>query len=459
MRTRPPSLRLIVVATALAVGPWGPAADGATQRRSVGPVVAHHAGGSPVDAERLPSIRTVEIGHGAIEPTLGLTLDGDIFYAAAAFESGPVPTQVDILHSSNNGRSWDIASPRVLGFNQHAITVDPYVYVDDSEGVNRVYNIDLTAACSYLSFSDDLGESWATNPLACGTPVNDHQTLFAGPPVSSLTIGYPNVVYYCFNNVATSSCTKSLDGGLTFAQTGMPPYASCGGLHGHGVVGSDGIVYLPREYCATPSLAISKDEGRTWSQVDVSGGRLGASSQDPSVAVDVKGNLYYAWVANDRLPYLVTSRDGGKSWTAPMMVGAPGVKEANLVTIDVGSPGRVALAYMGSTDSPGPPWDFSKYQSVTWNGYITESVSVLSKRPRFYTGMANPSKQPLHRGACGPRRCGMVFDFIDIAVAPDGSAWAAFVDTCVGQCDGSASAPSDADVGLAAQLFGGPYLN
>jgi hypothetical protein len=41
-----------------------------------------------------------------------------------------------------------------------------------------------------------------------------------------------------------------------------------------------------------------------------------------------------------------------------------------------------------------------------------------------------PADQPLVLGVCGPGRCNnAVLDFIDVALAPDGSVWGAFVDS------------------------------
>jgi hypothetical protein len=42
-----------------------------------------------------------------------------------------------------------------------------------------------------------------------------------------------------------------------------------------------------------------------------------------------------------------------------MMVGAPGVNEANLPALDVGGNGEIALTYMGSENSPFKPGDES----------------------------------------------------------------------------------------------------
>ncbi|MGH9891042.1 MAG: sialidase family protein [bacterium] len=411
------------------------------------PTVIHSAGGKRIKsaAAQIPYILTSRTGHEAGEPTLGLIDDGTIFYGSYTDS-----LNVDVLRSEDQGQSWQVVSPTLpTGQNRHVLTVDPYVYVD--EATDRVFTVDLFGlACGYLSFSDNRGETWITNPIACGRPVNDHQTLFAGPPAISPTILYPNVVYYCFQDLFLAQCSKSLDGGLTFFSTGSPAFApgpSCidGAFHGAGVVGADGAVYLPKEHCDQPFLAVSHDEGATWTQVQVADN---GAQQDPSVDVDTDGNVYYTWVGADLLPYLSVSRDGGSTWSDPLMIGAPGVLRSNLVTIDVGAPGRIAFLYMGTEDRKPP---------TTWNGYMGMSTSALRQRPIFYTAKANPETDPLKRGGCGPGRCGEeVLDFLDVVIAPDGTTWGSFVDACDKRCARSGIARGNE--GIAGHLVGGPSL-
>jgi hypothetical protein len=298
--------------------------------------------------------------------------------------------------------------------------------------------------------------------------VNDHQSLFGGPPVSSTPINYDNLVYYCWNDVATSSCSKSLDGGLTFSVTGSPafhpvddsgddPVRDCGGLHGHGVVGDDGTIYLPKEHCGQPWLSISKDEGQTWTHVRVSKGNA-VWGPDPSVAVDKKGNIYYVHLDEDRMPYVVTSKNGGKKWSKPKMLAFPGLTETVHATVDAGKPGSFAVAYYGTDDVKGKVEDREYTQEVEWNGYMTISNNVLDKNPVFYSGSVNDIKDPFARGACGPRRCYDAVDFIDVVISRDGFAYGAFADSCLIGCAGPDVDPTQTS-GVVGALFGGPRLN
>lgn len=462
----------ILVVAVLAALPEAQRPAEAQRDARPGPVVAHLEGGVRVTGAKLPrAVNLPTRGFDSAEPTIGFTSDGTAYYAAADLDGygGALPNQVKVIASRDDGRSWYEVSPSLGPSRRHVVTLDPYVYVD--EWTDRVFTIDLTVACSLLSYSDNGGANWTTNPLACGVPVNDHQTLFSGPPATSTPVGYDNVVYYCFNNIASSTCTKSLDGGITFVPTGAPAYEGldvseggtgelCGGLHGHGVVGEDGTVYLPREYCEAPYLAISRDEGLTWTQVRVSA-KTASSGPDPSVAVDAKGNIYYAFVAKNFMPYVVYSRDGGETWSRPIMVGPPGIKEVNLLTIDAEAPGKIALAYMGSNNirvikkkGEEPSRDYAK---ATWNGYVTMSVNLFDRKPLFFTGMINHPSDPLKRQRCGPGRCGRVFDFIDVEIAPDGTPYGAFTDACIDLC--ATEGLSDmGDAGLVGRLVEGPNL-
>nr|MDQ3958552.1 hypothetical protein [Actinomycetota bacterium] len=186
---------------------------GAGPDGSGGRAVAHHAGGKVIKsgpaAAAAPEADLYQTGVNALEPTLGLNKKGEVFFV------GVEGLGAVIRRSEDKGKTWEDTSPNLAGVNAHPVTLDPYVYVD--EWTDRVFTIDLTVACSYMSFSDDRGESWVTNPLACGRPVNDHQTLFSGPPAFSPTTIYPNIVYYCWNDFgAGSSCSKSLDGGTSW---------------------------------------------------------------------------------------------------------------------------------------------------------------------------------------------------------------------------------------------------
>ncbi|HEV2891109.1 MAG TPA: sialidase family protein [Frankiaceae bacterium] len=423
--------------------------------------VAHGANGAPSKAKVTAEPRLYHLKHGAGEPTLGWTRKGGIFVTASdgcvtscAGSTETISTVAPggrmIYASFDKGSSWQDRTPGAAGVSPHAISMDPYIYVDHTPDGDRIFNIDLYVGCSILSFSDDNGASWITNPFACGEPVNDHQTLFGGKPVSSPTIGYPHVLYYCFNHPAITKCSKSLDGGITFVPTTQVTAPECGGLNGHGVVDAKGVVYLPLASCGRPMLAISKDEGNTWNVIRTS--ELDADSGgDPSVAVDANGNLYYLFVdAEDRMPFLTISRNGGKSWSKPINVAPRSVKATNLATLTVGKPGSIAVAYYGST----MPEDGADRR---WSGYLASGVNVLTGKPTFYTAAVNGPSDILKIGACRGR-CGRVLDFIDVEIDLAGQPWAVFVDACSTGCEKTGKESIADNEGLVGTLVRGPKL-
>jgi hypothetical protein len=395
------------------------------------------------------AFRSTYVGRGAAEPTVGVDRKGNAFFVAAAFDALPAgaPKQQPrtvVLRSSDQNRSWQSVQPALAAGtgDGHPFTQDPYVYVDTDTG--RVFNIDLTLAGSYLSYSDDQGKTWTYGAAISATGANDHQTLFTGKLPLGLVgtdPAFPKAVYYCVNSINGSWCDRSLDGGKTFQNTGTPAYVPaeaqpangipfCGGLHGHGITDRDGRIFLPRGFCGSPELAISPDGGTTWQHVraEPEGSSIGAQGIQASIAADRSGNLYYVWYDDvHKLPYLTVSRDHGATWSRPRMIAPPGVQAVDFPTIDAGSDGRIAITFPGTLSKD--QGDISR----PWFSWVVESVDALSSNPTFLAVAANPGglADPIHRGDCDGR-CGRMYDFLDVVVAPDatGTAWVTATDTC-----------------------------
>ena len=114
---------------------------------------------------------------------------------------------------------------------------------------------------------------------------------------------------------------------------------------------------------------------------------------DPSGAIDAKDNLYYLWDDATRQPMLATSRNGGATWSKPVNMAAPGVLRTDLATLAVGAPGKVAIAYYGTT--------FDNDKTDFWNGYLAEGVDVLGPNPTFYSAPIHAPKHQLKPHHCG----------------------------------------------------------
>lgn len=443
--------------------------NGDGQWHSGGRAVAHHAGGAritdPAITAQAPDARFYRLGINGWEPTIGVDDEGRVFYQARNADLEP-----HVVRSTNEGHTWEIVSPTVEGQPVQPLSLDPLLHLDKDTGRVFTNNIPPTLTCQPISFTDDAGETW-TNTAICGH--FDHQNIFSGPPPDGgdQPRDYPNVVYYCAINLVmlsgtstATTCGRSLDGGLTWLPTGEPAYISpiggneegsepwCDGAVGHGFVGDDGTVYLPRVWCGQPFVSISKDEGLTWDQVPVANN--GGEGHEAGVAADGKGNLYFTWIAGNGLPYLAVSRNGGETWEEPMMIGPPGLKRSSLPAIDIGDDGKIAITYAGS-ETPG-----KKSDKWTWNGYITMTANALADEPVFYTGTMNAPSDPLHVGECGDIRCHSLGDFFDVSIGPDGTPWVAFVDACIHprKCIPTFETVGVRGEAVVGRLVGGPKL-
>ncbi len=412
--------------------------------------------------ERL-DVQAVDVGRESAEPTIGVDRRGGAFYAAAAYELGFGLPSTRVLRSVDGGGDWEDVSPLLGGESVPPMSADPYVYVDPM--TDRVFSIDLYAACAYLAYTDDQGATWEANPLACGEPGDDHQTLVSGPPPPGLNLRseYGNVIYYCFNQVARSGCTRSVDGGATFEPGLSDPYPGvengqvCGGLHGRAVTDSRGRLFLPKGHCHNPWMAMSEDGGDTWRRAPVTR-EVSTAGEDVQAAVDEADNVYVTWWDEDlRLPWMSVSRDHGATWGTPLLISPPDVKAVNFPSIAAGAAGRVAVTFPGTTsdiERPNRPWD----------SYVILSTNALDPTPVFQSATANRPGDPIHRGEC-VQRCGLMLDFLHAIVSSAGEVWATAVDTCTAEEDcvtnndpESETSGAVSGVGLAIRQRCGPAL-
>jgi hypothetical protein len=324
-------------------------------------------------------------------------------------------------------------------------------------------------------YSDDDGGTWYPGGEPVMIPPSGHadsMKIFAGPPTKQQgRSNYPNVVYNCGGHKPLR-CQASYDGGLTWGSPSELPFPpelasiqgplnDCSNFGLNGVVGRDGTVYFGYTPCNRPYVAISHNEGQSWQPVQVADvetigwGML-------AVGMDEQGNLYASWVAAaDRLPYLAVSRDGGRSWGEPIMVGAPGVNEAALPRLVAGKRGQVAVAYYGSKNSPGAPFppnceglpnSCPAYKNETWDTYITETFNALGKRPLFWSASINDPAHPTMYG-CTPSSTGVIrldesnpfvfgsgfefgcqdqVDYFGMTMTLDNTPWIGFPQVCAG---------------------------
>jgi len=375
------------------------------------------------------------VGTTSEAASVGLTRSGEVLYAPLLENTSPPPQNTLqgpewVVRSADLGQSWaklDSGGPTTAGL------VPPWMSVDSD--THRIWFVTtLPSLCgARISWSDDDGETWQTNP-SVGCPAQGGEKLLEGPAPAAGTAptGYPHVVYYCANavDVAPSKlwCYRSLDGGASFSFAGgfpdQTPPVGCSERHPSrpGVVGPDGVLYFPTTICGALGLAVSRDEGATWQFSTI----VDSGFEDiytGGTAVDKHGDLYFAWIGPGMLPYLSISTDRGASWRAPLMVAPPGVRAVRRVAVAVRKRGQVALAYPGTTDG------------AHFNGYITESRNVLARRPRFWSASVNDPADPLINAADSETFGDRLF-YGTATIAPDGTAFAGFHCAKTSACPG-----------------------
>lgn len=420
-------------------------AFGAPPKAAPKPYCGTTVGGKVVTAPCTAVGLQRETNVDTFEPTVGSDPEGRLFYAEASPGGIAIGYAAGVTRSDDAGRTWRQVTPRVAGQRVPPETNDPYVYVDPATG--RVFNFHMAPilVCSVLSFSDDAGATWTTNPVGCGpTGVWDHQTMVAAKPRGVVTTGYPNVLVQCVNAVYAVSCSRSLDGGLVWGPS-VPVSENrhivsngAGEQTGHLRAAPDGTIYLPSpEGGQKPVVFVSDDSGLTWRRQVIA--EIDIPFTDPAIGVDRDGTVYASFVDRSGRLFYTVSRDQARTWTKPTAVTAPTVTATKPVLV-VGDPGKVAIAYPG-TDDLRQRFDTEGYgtkdlaEQVAWGGFISVSTNGLASKPRFQTVEAT-GRDPLERGAAcvSGGRCDAQVDFIDMTLRPDGTVWAAFVDACRDDC-------------------------
>lgn len=390
-------------------------------------------------------------GSGA-ENTIGAAPDGTLHYLAGT----------TLLSSSDQGRTWDEVS--VVG---SPASLDPYLHVDPVTG--RIFVDHLWVGCSWLSVSDDGGQTWLTNPLACGRPVNDHQKVATGPRATPVPgVAYPRATYYCWNEFAgvpgavQTGCSVSHDGGLTWPVVSHLASTECdSGFVGNVAVLSDGTALAANSEQCDAGVVVwrTTNDGVTWQEtlIPVPGG---TESIDPDIAVDGNDTAYVVFRANDHLTYLSRSADGGQSWSDPVRVSPPGVRSTVFQAMAAGSAGRVGIGYLGTEDTAEGADDAP--DDAAWHLYVTVSLDADAKDPTFAT--VRVTDDPVQVGCFGRMfqdedggDCdnGNHLDFIDATADRDGRFYVAVTDGCDPCEDASGSADDTAKVGV---VTAGPSL-
>jgi Bacterial Ig-like domain/BNR/Asp-box repeat len=395
------------------------------------------------------------------EPSLGTNWKtGNALYMAGtqvskvSFNDRVTPTKA----------TWTDVTPAQLdNVNEDAILFTDSVYGKTfAEGL-------LVAGSNGAATSDD-GVTWSpiTFPVPHGP---DHETVGAGPyhapaPATAGLSGYPNAVYYCSQNIVIAAgafCGRSDDAGLTYnpSTAVFGATSPCASIHGHVKVSPDGTVYVPQQRCKRPDgvtgqgVAVSSDNGQTWSYSVVSDSTAKASGagSDPSVGVASDNTVYYGYEAGDGHPRIAVSHDHGKTWSASVDVGTSyGIQNTKFPEVVAGDGDRAAFAFLGTTSA-------GNDQAAAFPGVWYLYVAFTYDGGKSWTTVNATPSDPVQRGCIwnggGSNACRNLLDFNDASVDKPGRVLAAYTDGCanidfsyhtlVGGVEGAQHGPSQCD--------------
>ena len=409
------------------------------------------------DSSQGPSVNTVEyMGHDAGEPSIGVNWNSPNSASGVTNFQSDLQTLFikfdDSCPATGLSATWYNSPAPTSQF----VDSDPIGFTDRQTGRVFAGELTLTSPTCKVSFTDTdgldqfgqpsyAGWSPSSGPLGSGI---DHETIGGGPYHSPAPPHgtYANAVYYCSQDLVTAFCLRSDDGGATYGPP-IPTYTSqCGGIHGHVKVAPDGTVYLPNNTCGgVGAVVVSEDNGVTWNIRPVQNAstqtRANANLQDPVVAIDNNGKVYFAMssstVANTATGgsnvVVATSTDRGLTWQSIYDVGAvyalKNIAFPAAVAVDAS---RAAVAFYGSTTSGDQ--SANTFNGI-WHLYV---ASTFDGGLHWSTADVTP-KDPMQRGCIwmhgGADICRNLLDFFDATVDKQGRVQVGYVDGCAdGAC-------------------------
>ncbi len=305
--------------------------------------------------------------------------------------------------------------------------------------------------CSTLSISDDGGATWLTNPLGCGHPVGPQYSgiVWTSRPAILPTVGYPNLVHVCTSRIVDSACATSLDGGLSFGPlrpvfsgydrgnsdpgiAGVP--GLCGFPPGEAVAGPSGLLLIAHSACQTPEVAMSRDDGLTWTLHRVAPDhRVARAAGHMAVAIDEAGTPYVAWIDEANEVWMVAGSDGGQRWGPPFPLLPPGWPQGTHVSLAAGAEGRLAVALQATMEPLSPP--SRGVHGRDWHGFVIMVLNATTD-PMLTAIPVTSKMTPLLGDRCATSCGDGVPGFTDVLIDAAGRPWASFAYDCH-SCDGA----------------------
>jgi hypothetical protein len=189
-----------------------------------------------------------------------------------------------------------------------------------------------------------------------------------------------------------------LAGGL-FLVTGAVGHSSAPGkviasaaIQPHAAIDGDGQIYVAFIHKGNIAVSVSRDRGRSFSQpviaLDVRGRQRGGMQRGPRIGVDARKRITVTCpvVLDDaeytrKYPtadlYLVTSTDGGKSWSRPLRVNeAPKKAPEALHGMAVAPTGEAHVAWLDLRSRQGRGQDI--FYAKVADGRVSKNVKIAS---------------------------------------------------------------------------------
>jgi hypothetical protein len=406
-----------------------------------------HVDNDPADQTGEPSITVAPDGTEYI-----VAPDGPGVRAPSGFGGAGVGGSL-IWRSDDAGRSWSFLGSYDVptGGGDSALAVAPN---------GTLYASGLSyAACSTVGVSTDKGQTWLADPLAgCASmPVmNDRQWI--------ATDG-SSTVYTAIGDTLGGSIDlvrADLTHGLAVASTTLQLYTA-GDYQWPGTIALDqrrGTAYVawnttgaPNDCDGTPgsgSCAPQDASTVTPDAIYVSAVPRGAMSAPvPSLvakraydtfdsfvsdAVDAAGNVYVVW--SERHPLvrqtwimLSVSRNGGRSWTAPVRVGRS-VATAVYPWVTAGDAGRIAVSFYGTSASGTSPQTVPS--SATWSVWSSFSTNYGATFTYYRTTGTMQNGPICTSGTSCPLSARNLLDFFSTASDPSGCLVTSYADNSAG---------------------------
>jgi hypothetical protein len=395
-RTRLAVIAVVVAAVVPAV-PGGPSPAGAaTTGLSFGP-------GQPADPQRDQG-----------EPNIEIDAQGRIYTCGpTGFVTGADYAQV----STDGGDQFHLLGTPPRGQLADRGGGDCYLATGKKKNTAGGYTlsyIGLADTDFTTARSEDAGASFAATPSSCSGATDRQWTTFIDD----------KTVFLIYNDLSGPTVAqKSVDGGLTFtgygpcgsaAQKQIAPSADFPGplkadtVTAHNSEHPDKpLIYAGYNTGNSVHLALSVDAGDSWRDC-----LIAKTERDPSngfvvVDHDSAGNIYASW--GEKGPrtddfhamysYLpagkirqCTSVDANPGWSAPVQVDKPPTRTLVFPwLVASGEPGRVAIAWYGSTTAGVA--DAGTFKGP-WDVYVAQTLNGQAARPSFTQVKA--TTHPLH---------------------------------------------------------------